>query len=51
MLNLTYQGEAVWALSLEYKPNSILELRITNQQTGEHISPFITLRDDGMRRI
>lgn len=49
MLNLTYQGEAVWALSLEYKPHSICELRITNQQTGEHISPFITLRDDGMR--
>lgn len=49
MLNLNYGGEAIWCLSLEYKPHSIVELRITNQQTGEHISPFITLRDDGTR--
>lgn len=49
MLNLNYGEEAIWALSVEYKPHSICELRITNQQTGEHISPFITLRDDGTR--
>lgn len=49
MLNLTYEGTATWALSLEYKPQTIVELRITNQQTGAHISPFITLRNDGMR--
>ena len=49
MLNLTYEGTATWALSVEYKPHSICELRITNQQTGAHISPFVTLYDDGTR--
>lgn len=49
MLNLQYEGTATWALSVEYKPYSIVELRITNQQTGAHISPFVTLRNDGTR--
>lgn len=45
MLNLNYEGTAVWALSIDHIPNHIYELRIINQQTGKHISPFITSRE------
>lgn len=41
MLNLNYASEAVWALSLDYVPNSILGMDIRNVQSGKSITVFI----------
>lgn len=41
MLNLNYESEAVWALSLDYIPHSFYGMDITNVQTGRTISVFI----------
>lgn len=49
MLNLNYESEAVWALSLDYIPHSFYGMDITNQQTGKTISVFIRPQETRFR--
>jgi len=49
MLNLNYEGEAVWALSLDYIPTGTYGLDICNQQSGKKITVFITPHETRFR--
>ncbi|MBQ5901386.1 MAG: hypothetical protein IIW86_05955 [Clostridia bacterium] len=49
MLNLNYEGTATWALSLEYKPQTVFEFRIINQQSGKATVAFVTSRESEYR--
>lgn len=49
MLNLNYEGEAVWALTLDFIPTGTYGMDITNVQSGKKITVFITPRETRFR--
>lgn len=49
MLNLNYEGEAVWALTLDFIPTGTYGMDITNVQSGKKITVFITPHETRFR--